>query len=84
MDGDWIPHAAVFARIGDALDITAVSRVRAGKRIPSNAKMAIIARAYDWPLGEQVQAALDGKYAVEFEKRIVAAESREGASVVGG
>lgn len=65
-----VPHALVAAHLDGAYSISAISRIRAGKRVPSHPNMAIIARAFDWPLGEQVQASLDGRYASELEKRI--------------
>lgn len=60
-------------RVGEDLGIShsMVSRIRSGDRTPSLTVMLKMHEEWDWPLPEQALARTLGKYAEEFEARLV-------------
>lgn len=72
----WYDGAVKNQEVADLIGVSAgaASRLRHGQRSPSLPTMEAIARAFDWPLSEQivVKAAGQTHYARKFEARIQA------------
>lgn len=65
-----IPNSSEVARrIGVSRE--AVSRYRAGQRVPRSKHRQIIAAVFGWTLGEQAEAEAAGKWSEGFNKALL-------------
>lgn len=62
---------ATNEQIGQAIGLTysGVSRIRSGNREPGRDAMVRIAAAFHWPVEQQIDALIGGRYAAEFSER---------------